>query len=107
MSDAAGFAPAGGRLGRPEGIGGAAAVAGQLGPQGQPVLDAARGAFVDGWARAMWLSAGLAAAAAVFALVWLPRKASADAESTTAELDASEALLEAELLLEPQPSLVD
>jgi EmrB/QacA subfamily drug resistance transporter len=107
VSDAAGsLPPEAGSVVR-EGIGGATAVAGQLGPQGQQVLDAARGAFVDGLGSAMWLAAGIAAAAAVFALVWLPRKASADAESTTAELDASEALLESELLLEPQPSLVD
>ena len=88
-----------------EGIGGAAAFASNGGPQAQQVLDAARASFVDGLGQAMWLAAGLAVAGAVFALVWLPRGASAEAESPTAELDASEALLEAELL--GTPALVD
>ena len=57
-----------------QGIGGAAAVSAQLGPQGVSVLDAARSAFVDGWVVSMWLSAGLALAAAIFALVWTPSR---------------------------------
>ncbi len=55
-----------------EGIGGAVAVAGQMGPQGTGLLDAARVAFVDGWSSAMWLSAGLALAVAAFTFVWMP-----------------------------------
>jgi EmrB/QacA subfamily drug resistance transporter len=54
------------------GIGGAAAVSAQMGPAGASVMDAARTAFVDAWQTTMWLSAGLAVAAAVFALVWTP-----------------------------------
>ncbi|WP_426570741.1 MFS transporter [Aquihabitans sp. McL0605] len=90
-----------------EGIGGAAAIAGKLGPQGQQVMDTARGAFVDGLGHAMWLAAGMSVIAAIFALVWLPRQGTATAESPTAELDASEAALDAEGFdveaLVPQP----
>jgi predicted exporter len=43
-----------------------------MGPAGASVMDAARTAFVDAWQTTMWLSAGLAVAAAVFALVWTP-----------------------------------
>ena len=55
-----------------EGIGGAVAVTQQMGAAGEGVLHSARVAFVDGWSGSMWLSAGLALAAAVFALVWTP-----------------------------------
>lgn len=55
-----------------EGIGGAVAVSAQMGPQGEGLLDAARGAFVDGWTASMWLSAGLAIAIAVFTFAWMP-----------------------------------
>jgi EmrB/QacA subfamily drug resistance transporter len=57
-----------------EGIGGAVAVSSRMGPQGASVLEAARVAFVDGWAASMWISAGLAVAAALFALVWTPSR---------------------------------
>lgn len=64
-----------------EGIGGAVAVAGQMGPQGDGLLDAARGAFIDGWTASMWLSAGLALAIAAFIFAWMPgRKAEAQAQ---------------------------
>jgi len=56
------------------GIGGAAAVSGQLGAAGAGVMDAARTAFIDAWQTTMWLSAGLAVAAALFALVWTPNR---------------------------------
>lgn len=56
-----------------EGIGGAVAVARSSGPAGESVLVAARAAFVDGWTGAMWVSVGLALAAAAFAAVWTPR----------------------------------
>lgn len=59
------------------GIGGAVAVAGQLGDGGAPLLDVARDAFVDGWVQSMWISVGLALAVAVVAAVWLPRRAEA------------------------------
>ena len=75
-----------------EGIGGAVVVAGQLGPQGEGLMAAARSAFVDGWTASMWLSAGLALAAAAFAFVWLPRHAPAEAATTaTAEGSTTEA----------------
>ncbi len=57
-----------------QGIGGAVAVSGQMGAPGAVVLDAARVAFIDAWAVSMWISAGLAAAAAIFALVWTPSR---------------------------------
>lgn len=75
-----------------EGIGGAVVVAGQLGPQGEGLMAAARSAFVDGWTASMWLSAGLALAAAAFAFVWLPRRDTAEAATTaTAEGSTTEA----------------
>jgi len=49
-----------------EGIGGALAVAGQLGEAGAPLLDAARAAFVEGMAPALYLAAGVSLAAAIF-----------------------------------------
>ena len=57
-----------------EGIGGAVVVSSRMGPQGASILDAARVAFVDGWAASMWISAGLAVTAALFALVWTPNR---------------------------------
>lgn len=63
-----------------EGIAGAAGVSqemasnGLLAEAGQ-LWDAARSAFVDGWTGSMWLSAGIAVATAVFAWVWLPKRA--------------------------------
>ena len=42
-----------------QGIGGAAIVARQAGPQGEALMTVARGAFVDGWTTAMWVSAAL------------------------------------------------
>jgi hypothetical protein len=56
------------------GIGGAVAVSSRLGVAGGPILEAARSAFVDAWVVSMWLSAGVALAAAVFALVWTPSR---------------------------------
>lgn len=56
-----------------EGIGGAVAVAGSMGPDGAPLMDAARSAFLDGWALSMWVSAALAVGVALLAAVWTPR----------------------------------
>ncbi|HQV57623.1 MAG TPA: DHA2 family efflux MFS transporter permease subunit [Ilumatobacteraceae bacterium] len=42
-----------------QGIGGASIVARHAGPQGEALMTVARGAFVDGWTTAMWVSAGL------------------------------------------------
>jgi EmrB/QacA subfamily drug resistance transporter len=62
------------------GIGGAVAVSAQMGSAGTAVLDAARSAFVSAWATSMWISAGLALAAALFALVWTPARSTEHAE---------------------------
>ncbi len=62
------------------GIGGAVAVTSQMGAAGEPILAAARSAFVDAWSTSMWLSAGLAVAAAVFALVWTPSRSREQAD---------------------------
>lgn len=70
-----------------EGIGGAMVVAQQLGPAGENLLHAAREAFVDGWTGSMWVSVGLAAAAAVFAFFWTPGRA----EELAARAEALEA----------------
>ena len=52
------------------GIGAAAAVSAQLGEAGAPVMDAARTSFIDAWQTTMWISVGLAVAAAMFAPAW-------------------------------------
>jgi EmrB/QacA subfamily drug resistance transporter len=57
-----------------EGIGGAVAVSQQMGAAGQDVLHSARVAFVDGWTNSMWVSVGLALAAAAFAFIWTPNR---------------------------------
>jgi EmrB/QacA subfamily drug resistance transporter len=57
-----------------EGIGGAAYLASQVGPSAEPVMVVVREAFVDGFANAMWASAALALAAAIFALVAVPAR---------------------------------
>jgi EmrB/QacA subfamily drug resistance transporter len=74
VSGATGGLPAEAATAVEEGIGGAVAVSSQLGDQGPRVLDAARSAFVDGWALSMWISVGLAAAVAVFAFFWTPSR---------------------------------
>lgn len=56
------------------GIGGAYVVSQYLGDAGQSLLATARSAFIDAWSTAMWISAGIAVAAAVFALVWTPSR---------------------------------
>ncbi|QYG91911.1 MFS transporter [Iamia sp. SCSIO 61187] len=72
-----------------EGIGGAVAVTGPMGPEGQGILDAARGAFIDGWGTAMGLSAGLALAIAVFAFAWMPGRKQ-EGEDLVLEADDAE-----------------
>ena len=62
-----------------EGIGGALVVAGQLGPDGVALVDAARGAFVDGMTPALLLGAGACVLAAAFTAVRGPKTA-AEAE---------------------------
>ena len=86
-----------------EGIGGAVAVANQMGAAGEPILAAARSAFVDAWAISMWLSAGLAVAAAVFALVWTPSRRQEHADRDVLA-DARATLAAEQLLPEPAPA---
>ena len=62
-----------------EGIGGALAVAGSLGEAGAPLADAARAAFVDGMAPALYLAAGVSLATAIFTALRGPKTA-AEAE---------------------------
>jgi EmrB/QacA subfamily drug resistance transporter len=56
-----------------EGIGGAFAAAGQLGPDGPRLIADAQHAFLSGWGTAMTLAAGFAAVAAVVAARLIPR----------------------------------
>jgi EmrB/QacA subfamily drug resistance transporter len=72
-----------------EGIGGAVVVAGQMGPQGDALLHAARESFVNAWTSSMWISAGLAVAAAVFALVWTPSRRVEFADDTVDDAAAA------------------
>jgi EmrB/QacA subfamily drug resistance transporter len=62
-----------------EGIGGALVVAGQLGPDGAALVDAARTAFVDGMTPALLLGAGACVFAAAFTAIRGPKTA-AEAE---------------------------
>lgn len=62
-----------------EGIGGALAVAAQMGPDGAAVTDAAQQAFVDAMTPALVLAAGVCAAAALFTVLRGPSTA-AEAE---------------------------
>ncbi len=62
-----------------EGIGGALAVAGQMGPGGATLIDSARQAFVDGMTPALLLAAGISVAAAAFTALRGPKTA-AEAE---------------------------
>ena len=72
-----------------EGIGGALAAAGQLGPRGTTLLAAARDAFVDGMRPGLLLAASVALAAAGYTALWGPRTstpAQADEESGASEV---------------------
>ena len=62
-----------------EGIGGALAVAGQMGDGGGVLVESARQAFVDGMTPALLLAAGISVAAAIFTVVRGPKTA-AEAE---------------------------
>ena len=57
-----------------DGIGTAYLAAPQLGEAGPGLLQAAQEAFVEGWHRSMWVSAGLAATLILFLLVRGPRR---------------------------------
>jgi EmrB/QacA subfamily drug resistance transporter len=62
-----------------DGIGGALAVAGSLGPDGASLVDAARDAFVVGWGQAMWVGAAMAAVSVLYLLVRSPATPHAEA----------------------------
>lgn len=66
------------------GIGPTAFAAEQVGPAADPILLAAREAFVDGFSSSMWVAAGLAVVVAAFALVALPGRS---AEPVLVEVD--------------------
>lgn len=92
-----------------EGIGGAVAVSQKMadagmGPAAERVLHSARVAFVDGWTGSMWISVGMALAAAAFAFVWTPKREAELAERAkalaAAGLDESAAGLEP-VVIEP------
>lgn len=77
-----------------EGIAGAVGVTQTMAAEGftaeaAQLWEAARTAFVDGWAGSMWLSAGIAFAAAAAAFLWLPRR-SDDFHVTSAGLPGVE-----------------
>jgi EmrB/QacA subfamily drug resistance transporter len=55
-----------------EGIGGAYAAAGQLGPDGGSLIEQAQHAFLNGWSSALWLAAGVALVTAVVAARIIP-----------------------------------
>ncbi len=61
-----------------EGIGQALAVAGQLGPDGATIAEAARSAFLDGWGSTMWIAAGLALVAGIAGATIARRRPDAD-----------------------------
>jgi hypothetical protein len=69
-----------------EGIGVAAAIAAQLGPQGQGLLEAARSAFVRGMGDAVQVGAGVAALAALLVLLFLPARATAGTDGSATHL---------------------
>jgi hypothetical protein len=57
-------------------LGGAVVVAGEVGGQaGAALLDAARAAYLDGFGMALAVAAGVAAAGAALAAIWLPARA--------------------------------
>jgi hypothetical protein len=60
-------------------IGAAATIAAPLGPQGQGLLEAARSAFVQGMGDALQVGTGVAAAAAVLVLLFLPARGKEEA----------------------------
>jgi hypothetical protein len=63
-------------------IGAAATIAGQLAPQGQGLLEAARSAFIQGMGDALQVGAGVAAFAALLVLLFLPARATGTMNET-------------------------
>jgi EmrB/QacA subfamily drug resistance transporter len=87
-------------------IGGALAVAGQVGgTSGEAIAAAARSAFVDGMATASLIGMGVAIAGALVALVWLPARATASAAPSTAPATPA-TLFAPEIVPDPTPASV-
>jgi EmrB/QacA subfamily drug resistance transporter len=63
-------------------IGAAATIAGQLAPQGQGLLEAARSAFIQGMGDALQVGAGVAVVAALLVLLFLPARATGPMNET-------------------------
>lgn len=68
-----------------DGIGGALAVSGQLGPEGAELATAAREAFVEGWHSSMWVGVAMAASLWVFLVLRGPRPTRAAAPGASAD----------------------
>jgi EmrB/QacA subfamily drug resistance transporter len=67
-----------------EGIGGAIAVSGQLGPDGAELAVAAREAFVEGWHSSMWVGVAMVTALWAFLVVRGPRAAAPGVDAAVA-----------------------
>jgi EmrB/QacA subfamily drug resistance transporter len=74
IQDAAGSVPAGALDTAGESIGAAYAVSSQLGPAGQPLLEAAQAAFFDGFQLGCLVAAGVLFVGAAFAARFLPSR---------------------------------
>jgi hypothetical protein len=72
-------------------IGAAVAIAQRLGSAGRPLLDAARGAFVDGMGTAARVAVGVAVLGALAAIAFLPSRAPGRAVEREAEPAVDEA----------------
>jgi EmrB/QacA subfamily drug resistance transporter len=74
IEDAAGLVPAPALDAASDSIGAALTVAGQLGPAGQPLLDASQTAFFDGFQLGCLVAASVLVTGAVFAARYLPSR---------------------------------
>jgi EmrB/QacA subfamily drug resistance transporter len=89
MDDATQGLPASAAAAAHDSVGGAAAVAGQLGgPAGRALHGAASTAFVDALSSAALVASGVTLAAAVVALLWLPSRAAERVALEHAEAEA-------------------
>jgi EmrB/QacA subfamily drug resistance transporter len=94
IRDAAGSLPAPAVEAATESIGAAIAVSNQLGAAGQPLLNAARSAFFDGFQVGCLVASGVLIAGAVFAARFLPsRPSQAPASDVAPDRDGDEGML--------------
>ena len=84
IQDAAGTVPDPALDAAKDSIGAALAVSNELGPTGQPLLEAARSAFFDGFRLGCLVAAGVLFAGAVFAARYLPARPTPPAEAERA-----------------------